>query len=78
MTAVPKEQPELAKEHSKRLKSGENRLPAVAEAPTFAPKINKKSAAIVKDKKASGLIKPEQKPIVQVKTLPKVSDKYLL
>ena len=78
MTAVSKERSEPAKERVKRLKSGENRLPAVVEAPTFAPKINKKSVAIVRDKKALTLIKPEQKQIVPEKTLPKVSDRYLL
>lgn len=60
------------------MKSSENRLPVVTEAPTFAPKINKKSAAIVRDKKASVIVKLEQKPIAPEKTLPKVSDKYLL
>jgi hypothetical protein len=40
------------KEKAKRLKSGENRLSAVVEAPTYTPQINKKSAAMVRDKKA--------------------------
>lgn len=68
---------DLDKEKTKRLKSAE-RLSAIVETPMLSPKINKKSAAIVRDKKASVIVKPEQKPTAAEKTLPKVSDKYLL